>query len=319
MTHRTRLLGIAGLAIAATIAATVTFVTLRPWRPVNVQRSRLNHFRASFVWPSRRRPSTCRFWSRYDQKLFESHGLASDLVFFNNTNDVINAFLRGDAEVAAIGSGGVFALEAASPGRVRLIYGQENKSYSLIVPAGSQVAKIEDLRGKRIVTWPSPTPKAFLKLILDPRIGKQGYSLTQVDQRFLLQALARGDVDALFIQDIYAWQAVNSGKGRFLSVLPLEEYVAKPFFNGGGVIQSKTASIDPGLARSIREVLDDSVRFIREHEPEARSSLERHLGVSPDVAQHAAIDRFVTVDEIDWPGGRRSPISCASKECSTRV
>ena len=219
-------------------------------------------------------------FGRARPKAFESHGLASDLVFFNNTNDVINAFLRGDAEVAAIGSGGVFALEAASPGRVRFIYGQENKSYSLIVPAGSQVAKIEDLRGKRIVTWPSPTPKAFLKLILDPRIGKQGYSLTQVDQHFLLQALAHGDVDALFIQDIYAWQAVNSGKGRFLSVLPLEEYVAKPFFNGGGVIQSKTASIDPGLARSIREVLDDSVRFIREHEPEARLARAASGGVA---------------------------------------
>ena len=182
MTHRTRLFGIGGLAIAATIAATVTFVTLRPWRPVNVQRTtaqplprvvRLAVSQAAFYLP---------LLVAHDQKLFESHGLASDLVFFNNTNDVINAFLRGDAEVAAIGSGGVFALEAASPGRVRLIYGQENKSYSLIVPAGSQVAKIEDLRGKRIVTWPSPTPKAFLKLILDPRIGKQGYSLTQVDQ-----------------------------------------------------------------------------------------------------------------------------------------
>ena len=73
----------------------------------------------------------------------------------------------------------------------------------------------------------------------------------------------------------------------------------------GGVIQSKTGSTDPDLAKSIREVLDDSVRFIREHEPEARGSLERHLGVSPDVAQHAAIDRFVTVEEIDWPGAQK--------------
>jgi ABC-type nitrate/sulfonate/bicarbonate transport system substrate-binding protein len=142
-------------------------------------------------------------------------------------------------------------------------------------------------------------------LILEPWVGKEGYSLTQVDQRFLLQALARGDADALFIQDIFAWQAVNSGKGRFLSVVPLEEYVAKPFFNGGGVIQSKTGSSDPDLARSIREVLDDSVRFIREREPEARESLVRHLGVSQETAQHAAIDRFVTVEEIDWPGAQK--------------
>ena len=188
MTHGTRLLGIAGLALAATVAATGTLVLLQPWRLVNVQLRpaqplprvvRLAVSQAAFYLP---------LMVAYDQKLFESHGLASDLIFFNNTNDVINAFLRGDAEVAAIGSGGVFALEAASPGRVRLIYGQENKSYSLIVPAGSQVSKLQDLQGKRIVTWPSPTPKVFLKLILEPRIGKEGYSLTQVDQRFLLQA-----------------------------------------------------------------------------------------------------------------------------------
>jgi ABC-type nitrate/sulfonate/bicarbonate transport system substrate-binding protein len=54
-----------------------------------------------------------------DQKLFERHGLRSEVVSFNSNTDMINSLIKGETDVSALGSGGAFPLEATSPGKVR--------------------------------------------------------------------------------------------------------------------------------------------------------------------------------------------------------
>ncbi|MGA2770716.1 MAG: ABC transporter substrate-binding protein [Bryobacteraceae bacterium] len=234
-----------------------------------------------------------------DQHLFEKHGYKPSLVIFNNNNDMINALLRGDAEVSALGSGGAFALEATSPGRLRLIYGQNGQSYSLLVPRDSKVTSLNDLKGKRIGTWQSPTPKVLLHLILDSRIGSDGFTIMPTEFRFLNQLLRRGDADALFNTDVLTQQALESGDVRILSRNPLEEYIMNPFFNGGGLVLRSLEPRDPKMYQAIIVTMREAIDLISTRPKEVRLSLVTHIGVTQSVAANAPIDQFVQIEEIN--------------------
>lgn len=234
-----------------------------------------------------------------DQHLFEKYGLRSELTLKNNNNDMMNMLLHGDADVSALGSGGAFPLEAASPERVRFIYGQYAHSYSLIVPTESTIKSLQDLKGKKIGTWPSPTSRVFLHLILDSRIGADSFQVVPLEFRFLNQALNRGDVDALFNTDVFTEEAIQSGSARYLSRYPMEEYVQKPFFNGGGLVQRSFQEKNPKVYEIVLKVMDEAITFIQTNESAARQSLIAHVGVSSAVANNAPLDQFVRFSEID--------------------
>jgi ABC-type nitrate/sulfonate/bicarbonate transport system substrate-binding protein len=234
----------------------------------------------------------------HDEKLFAKYGYDSDLVLFNNNNDMMNSLLHGDADVSALGSGGAFALEAQSPGRVRFVYGQNNRSYSLLVARNSPISSLEGLKGKRIGTWPSPTPPVLLHLLLDKPTGTK-FEIIPIEFRFMNQALKKGDVDALFNTDVFTQQAIDSAIGRFLSKFPLEENVMKPFFNGGGLILGDLQSRRPDMVKAIRGGLDDAIRMMHDAPSVAQRALVKNLGVSQNIAAAAPVDEFVLTRDID--------------------
>jgi ABC-type nitrate/sulfonate/bicarbonate transport system substrate-binding protein len=234
----------------------------------------------------------------HDEKLFEKYGYSSELTLFNNNNDMMNALLHGDADVSALGSGGAFALEAQSPGRVRFVYGQNNRSYSLLVPTNSRISSLGGLKGKRIGTWPSPTPPVLLHLLLDKPTGSQ-FEIVPIEFRFMNQALKRGEVDALFNTDVFTQQAVESSAAQFLSKFPLEEYVMKPFFNGGGLVLGDLEAQRPGMSKAINGALEDAVKMINDQPSVIQRALIKNLGVSPSVASAAPVDEFILVRNVD--------------------
>jgi NitT/TauT family transport system substrate-binding protein len=240
-----------------------------------------------------------------DQKLFEKQGFKGDLTIFNNNNDMINALLRSEVQVSALGSGGAFPLQVASPGRIRFVYGQNSKSYTLLVPLNSTIRAIGDLKGKRIGTWQSPTPKAFLHLILDGQIGKDGFEIISDDSKLVNQLLKRGSVEALYNTDVFTQQAVESGLARVLAQNPLEDYVMKPFFNGGGLVLRDMEAKQPDVYKTVVAVMHEAVEFIAANPAEARRSLVRHIDVSESIAKDAPIDEFVQLDAVDRAKAQR--------------
>lgn len=241
----------------------------------------------------------------HDQGFFAKRGLESEILMLTSTGEATNAFLNGDAEVSALGAGGLFFLDEKSRGRVKLIYVQYNRSYALIVPNQSPIAKLEDLRGKRIGVWPSPTPEIYLRLILDTRIGVGNFTAVPIDSRFLHQTMMRGDVDAIFAADVHARNSIATGQARFLSEFPLEEYVQKPFFHGGGLLRAEFIQQNPDTAKAVQEAVSESVAFIRTNPEQARESIERHVRVERSIAMTTAIDEFVEIDKANFELGQR--------------
>ncbi len=282
----------AGL-LALALVLIVVFVTRRKEAagpPEDQCRVRIAAVPAAFYLP---------LFVAHDQGFLSAAGCSSEVILFNSVNDQMTALLHGDAEVSGLGSGGAFALEAESPGRVRFVYGQNNRSYSFLVPPDWAGEGLEAFQGKRIGTWPSPTPRVFLHLMLDSVVGSDGFEIVPVEFRFLTQALVSGDVDALFNTDVFTQQAIEGGHAKFFSATPLEEYVMKPFFNGGGLVQRSLKDDKPAEWAAIRTAIPKAVDFIREQPAAARQSLVTHIGVSEDVALEAPTDEFVRLDELE--------------------
>lgn len=236
----------------------------------------------------------------HDQGFFAKHGVESEILMLNSTGEATNAFLKGDAEVSALGAGGLFFLDEKSRGKIKLAYVQYNRSYALIVPKDSPIHSIDDLKGKRIGSWPSPTPDIYLHLILDSRIGASGFTNVPVESRFLHQTMMRGDVDAIFAADVHAATSIATGTTRFLSQYPMEEFVEKPFFHGGGILRAEYIKDHPSTAKAVIEALDDAIDFIHANPEKARDSLVTHIGVKPEIAASATVDDFTTLDKADF-------------------
>jgi ABC-type nitrate/sulfonate/bicarbonate transport system substrate-binding protein len=242
----------------------------------------------------------------HDRNMFERFGLRSELDLFDDNVSMLNALIRKDADVSALGSGGAFPLEAASGGQFRFVYGQNSASYSLLVPPGSSIRSLDDLRGKKIGTWKSPTPRAFLHLVLDGRIGGAEFQIETIDFNYLNTYLRKGSVDALFNTDVYTEQAIRSGDARYLYQNPMEELVLKPFFNGGGLIRRDLEEREPEKYRAVISVMTEAVTFIQEHERDARLTLLKHLPkLSEEVALSAPMDRFVQLSAVDLPAAQK--------------
>lgn len=241
----------------------------------------------------------------HDQGFFAAHGLSSEILMLNSTSEATNAFLSGNAELSALGSGGLLFLDEQSRGRVKLMYVQFNRSYALLVPKDSAIRSVDDLRNKRIGVWPSPTPEIFLRMILEPRLGVNAATVVPIESRFLHQALVRGEIDAIFAADVHARTSLNTGTTRYLSEFPMEEFVQKPFFHGGGLLRTDYIAQHPDAARRIQAALEDAIAFIATHESQARESIVRHVKVDRDVAMTTAIDRFETVNDTNLALGQQ--------------
>ena len=239
-----------------------------------------------------------------DRKLFEARGYRLVLTRFNSNSDMINAFLNRQLDTTAQGAFTIFPLSVSQPNSVKFLYGQYCRSYHLVVPKDGAVRSVADLKGKTIGPWQSPTAEAGRKILLakagvppeECRIVRFG-----VDQ--VASQLLNGTVDAIFHFDIPVENLIQTGKFQYLKksalddVLPPTDGQATPVFNGGGLIHPDLPAKDPNKARVIREVLEESVRFIRQNPAEARKILGKLLGAPDAVAQGAVLDEFGLIDD----------------------
>ena len=236
------------------------------------------------------------FYVAIENDYFAEEGLQLEKIDFGSVSDQVNALIHGDIDITALGSGGGFPLEAKQPNQFKYIYGQNSKSYAFLVKKNSNINEIEDLEGKRIGTWPSPTSITFIKLITKKYFDEDAYTLVPLDYKFHPAALDRGDVDALYTYDVAIAMTLNSGISEYLAENPLEDEVLNPFFNGGGIISTKT---DPEKAEKIKRAMDKAVLFTQQNPEKSRRILAKIMGIDIEIAQQAPVDEFKTIEQLD--------------------
>lgn len=237
-----------------------------------------------------------------EKGFFAEEGLDVEVVVFNSNSDMFTAFLKGDLDATGLGSAGAFPFEATEPGRIKFIYGQNNKSYSLVVAKDSAIDSLKGLKGKRVGTWPSPTSKTFLKLLFDKQGIKDGdYEIVPLEFKSLNRALQRNEVDAVFNTDLFTEAGIRAGISRYLIRQPLPELLIDPTFNGGGMLRTKMIEKDPDRAERYIRAFRKAIDFINNDERSARLVMLKYLPFEEEVVLHAPMDQFVTAEQINVP------------------
>jgi len=234
-----------------------------------------------------------------EKGFFEQNGFNAEVVIFNNNSDMLNAFLRGDVDTTAQSGGSLFPLEATSPGKFKFIYGQNNLSYSFVVRNDSSIKSLNDLKGKRIGTWPSPTARVFVKLVLKKYFDPREVEIVPLDFKLLNQALEQKQVDAVFNTDIFTETGIQNGISKYLVKYPMRDEVINPTFNGGGIVSSELIKSNPQKAERIKKSFEQAIEYIRQNPEEARKIILKFVSVDEKIALTAPLDDYLKVNEIN--------------------
>lgn len=182
---------------------------------------------------------------------FEKDGISIRWVQSAGSNKALEFLNAGSIDFGATaGAAALVAKINGNPIRSVGVYSQAEWT-ALVVPKDSPIAKVEDLKGKRIAVTRGTDPHVFLERALsDAGLSDKDVTLVLLQHADGKQALLRGDVDAWAgLDPLMASAQIEDGAKLFYR---------KPEYNSGGVINvSETfAEAHPDLVKRVLAVYE---------------------------------------------------------------
>jgi NitT/TauT family transport system substrate-binding protein len=245
------------------------------------------------------------FFVAQENHYFERHGLEVEGVPFESTNQMVQAVARGEIDATAGSSTEPIVLvEQNTPGLMKIyltvIVDKQHPFYSLLVRVDSPIKTLADLKNTRIGTLPGSTSQSWLEAILSHFLDpKHDVVILQIEQRLQLQALASGQVDAIYTADPTVTLAEVSKIGRVLMKGPEHDYILGVMPAGGSVVSQRLIDTNPRAVRNLIAAMDDAVDFMRIHENETRWIFAKYTHLEPSLAAHIDILQFWKLSETN--------------------
>lgn len=247
-----------------------------------------------------------------EKGFFGEEGLIVKPTPFVSGTLIMDALVAGRIDVNA-GNASVahWMVETNMPGiyKIFLIYATENEkdnTFPIIVKKDSPYQSFSDLKGKKVGTFPGITSlalsKAIFRKFLDP---EKEIIFIEIPPQNIVEALAAGQVDAVFTPEPFGIIGVSKGIARYLVKSPHQLLNLKKGVLGG-VFSFNTKFIQsrPQVARKVKTVYDRSVDFIRKNEPEARKYLAKYANMPDPVALQIPLEKWFKIGEFDQTMGQ---------------
>jgi len=239
-----------------------------------------------------------------ERGLFSRAGIEPTVARFNNSNDMVSALVAQRLDVLpAVSLVPILHLEAQFPGTVRLFshsrMRSENAFDSIIVKRGSSIHSLRDLQEKRMGVFPGTSAINMLKAFLEKHgVNPAQVTFIQLTPPNQMSSLESGAIDALFSYEPVTTVALQgkSHKRLFGSVYA---DLLSPCPIGASVVSRSFERAHSRLASETIEVVDEGVRFMRNHPNEAKAILPRFTPMTPDIARSVNIVDVTLSDEVD--------------------
>lgn len=226
-------------------------------------------------------------------KIFQKHGLDPELTNVGGDfGGAVHDVAEGKVDLTFVAFFFVQETAIHNPGSLLVL--QHNLDveatptvYGLVVRKDSKIRKPKDLKGKTVAVFPAQAPGARQSLF-----EAYVHSLAEnVDARPIntnpfagVEALAKGDVDALLtLEPIASIGAAQIG-GRLVGETPMVE-VLEIIPTGAAVVSRKRYESDPGFTQKIRASLDEAVDYIRAT-PDVVTEVYPKYGCIPEEFKH---------------------------------
>lgn len=227
-----------------------------------------------------------------NQGYFKNHGIEIEPVVFESTNQMIEAVVRNDVDVSAVGSvEPALAAEIVTPGNFKFYgqvkYDKDNFLDYVLVKKDSTISSIQELQGKKIGVAPGGASVIYTKIFLKNFLNPKDVSIEQLDPKTLLQALGAGSIDAIIGNEPLGTIAIQKGVARILLERPYTDYVPYiPEIAGVGLMSKKFIEQRPDVAKGFTEAMKESFEYGNVNPEKVKAILPSCCGVSEDIAPY---------------------------------
>jgi len=244
------------------------------------------------------------FFVAMEKGYFTQAGLEVEPVPYATADQLTNALVAGNIDMTANTSTSTFMgtiEQSAGFGQIYMVsyHTQENYLDALLVKKGSAIKRIEDLKGKKIGIFPGSTNAINLSIALSNYMNpKTDVEIQQIAPETHINALASGQVDAIYTLEPLVTVAIASGVGELLQEGLNARYIVNPFPGGSYVVSTKFYTNNNTVARKAIDAMYQGVDFIRSNEAEARTYYEKYTAIKGPVVQKTHIGAWWKLNEI---------------------
>lgn len=228
------------------------------------------------------------------EKEFEKDGISVRWVQSAGSNKALEFLNAGSIDFgASAGGAALVARINGNPIRSVGVYSLAEWT-ALVVPEGSSIARVEDLKGKRVAVTRGTDPHIFLERALaDVGLSDDDVTLVLLQHADGKQALLRGDVDA--------W----AGLDPLMAAAELEDNAVllfrKPEYNSGGVISvpERFAAEHPDIVRRVLGTYEAARRDALARPDALKEALVAATRLPPEVIERQLERTRLTTTSIE--------------------
>jgi NitT/TauT family transport system substrate-binding protein len=239
------------------------------------------------------------------QHFFKKHGVTVKGTTFQSTNQMLQALALDQIDATPAGSIEVAARMAqAAPDAMHiyltLVFHKENAFFSVLVPKGSPLKTLADLKGKKVGTLPGSTASAWFKICVKNFFDPNEVEMLQVSPQLQLQALSAEEVDALYTVDPIVTMAQVKGIAEVMMKGPENDYILNPMATGAGLVSTSFLKDKPETARRFIAAMYEAIDFMRSNEKQTRKIIATETKLDVAVADKMDLIGYWKFDETNY-------------------
>ncbi|MFA7302508.1 MAG: ABC transporter substrate-binding protein [Candidatus Paceibacterota bacterium] len=238
---------------------------------------------------------------------FKEAGITVEIIKYEAPNQIIDAVMAGQVDFTspsgALGITGI--ADAKNPGKLKVyaISGgtQGNSGASFVVPSGSTLSQLSDLRGKRLgilagtIQWRTITREILAQYDLDM---DRDLTIVELAPAVQVGALAAGQVDALLALEPVPTISVGKNIARLWIADPTVQHIADPAWLGAGVVNTAFAKQNPETTEKTIQILSRAADEINRNPDAYRQYLRGYTSLTDDLVAKVPIVSFKVCTQI---------------------
>jgi ABC-type nitrate/sulfonate/bicarbonate transport system substrate-binding protein len=218
---------------------------------------------------------------------FKDAGLDAEIKYFPSGGDLATAFVGGSVQMGSAGATPITILRAR-PYPVQIVARISDNSGAQQVIVKQSIKTLDDLAGKKIAVMRGTGSEALFNSVVkaygfDPAKAE----LVNMAPGEMVQAFARGSVDAVSVWEPHATNARKAGNGKVLvtatrSFIPGKEGPNRIHGEQAILFTSQAFLRDqPATVRAVLGVLHRASEFMAKNRPESVTILAKEFGMEP--------------------------------------
>lgn len=247
------------------------------------------------------------FYAAIEKGYFKEVGLEVEPLKFAGAQQVMEAMLSGrsDGSANGTGSGNLGVGEIASPGLYKIIAtNPSNAKYVLdefLVPIGSPVKSIAELKGKRIASGPGIQNKTLAIAVLE-KAGATGTTVIELPISQHVASLAAGQVDAVYTLEPTGTVGRLNGTTRLLEAGVIAKYILgdplAPWHGGSAALTTEFIKKYPAETKKYIAAYAKGIALVRNNPTEARQYLKGYTAIEGPLTGEVPLASYMLYNEF---------------------